>query len=253
MFSLRKIIVLILVVLMIPFAVLAEEDESLGTVVINTMNQDGEPISGNWYLHRFSLSGSIVRNGLSGEMFTVDEGTYYLEVRKTTGGDVYEAYELISENPQYVNPGTTRTFSVMYYRTQEDLDAANELEDEIVVEEEVVAEEEVVEEEVVAEEIVEEVAEEPVEEVVPEDIEEPIVGVIIDYVADAADAASDAIDIYVPTFETAPETSDLEVGSVGGGVLEEITELAVTGPGSLLLLIPSALGGLLFISRKRKN
>lgn len=250
MFSLRKITVLILIILIIPFIALAEEGDDLGTITINTVAQDNNAISGKWYLHRGGANGTVVRNGLSGETFNVEVGTYYLEARRTSGGDVYKAYQITTENPQSVAAGESATFNVRYYRTQEDLDAAllaqeireNDQEDEQV--EEVVEEltEETIAEEVVEEEVLDEPTEE--EEVTQED---SVIGSIIDYVVET----TEEVDVYVPTFETAPEPV-LEVGGVNGEILEEVTELAVTGPGVLALLIPSALGSLFFVSRKRK-
>ena len=253
MFSFKKLLVLLLVLLMLPlFAFAYEEDPTKGTVNVKIINQQGEPISGSWYLHRGGLNGQTVRNGLSGETFQVDPGSYYLELRKVFSPERYDVYVHVSEDTQWVDAEEVITFTGKYYETQEDYD--NELlgieireeDEEPAPEPPVVEEEEVVE-----------------EEAVEEDEEDSVVGAIIDYVVETSDDTNDIVEVYVPTFETAPQDdvptfetapqdSDLGVGGVGGGTLEEVTQLAVTGPGTLLLLIPSMFGGLLFATRKRK-
>ncbi|MBU0577834.1 hypothetical protein KJ742_05195 [Patescibacteria group bacterium] len=240
----------------IPFVTFAEEDPSLGTITINTRNQEGEAITGNWYLHQGgTINGSVIRNGLSGETFQVDPGSYYLEARKATGiYDFYDVYQITTENPQSVVAGGITTFNITYYETEEDM--LNPIE-----------------------EPAEEPAEEPVEEEVEEEVEEPateepateepaesesIIDQIIDYytgdeeteaesVEDTESAESEAP--YVPTFETPPETESGQAVAESESeedLLATVSVLAATGPGALLLLIPSAIGGLLFASRRRK-
>lgn len=127
MTSLRKLgtaLMICLTVLMFaPFSTLAEEP-TIGTIIVSVVDETGETISGNWYLHRGSTEGGfLVRNGSFSEKFQMDAGNYYLEVRGQVSSHPY--YLVHSDNPQYLYGGSSITFNVQYFETQEQKLAAS--------------------------------------------------------------------------------------------------------------------------------
>lgn len=229
MLFLRKLLVVAIMVLFMPlasFAAIAEPelDPNLSNVIINIEDQFGEPISGNWYLYRGSTRGGVVRNGLSGETFQVSPGNYLLEVRMPTGPISYESYKLLSEKIQEVKAGETIIYNIEYTKNV------------------IPIHEEKVEKKAIIEDV------EDVEEVVTS----PIDTIIEDFDTDTETDMDSDIDanetvmVYAPTFETSPEVYSATESSD-----ESLFELAVTGPGLLFLLFPSALAGLA-VTRRRK-
>jgi len=110
-----SLFVALLTVGLVPFGTLAAET---GTVTISVQDEHGDAFSGDWYLHRgTTINGYLVRNGSSGEMFQVESGYYFLEVRNIPGDGPY--YLVHSDNPQMVEAGASETFNVEYFETAE--------------------------------------------------------------------------------------------------------------------------------------
>ena len=101
----------------VPFGTFAA---STSTVIISVQDQSNLALSGNWYLHQgTTLNGALIRNGSSGEIFEVDSGSYFLEVRNLLGS--YPYYLLHSDNPLFVDEDATITFNVQYFETEEQM------------------------------------------------------------------------------------------------------------------------------------
>lgn len=89
-----------------------------GKVIVSVADDQNQAFSGEWYLHSGTTStGSLVRNGSSGESFNIDAGTYYLEVRGLV--HTYPYYYVFSSNPQILAENDTITFNVQYFKTQD--------------------------------------------------------------------------------------------------------------------------------------
>lgn len=112
----------LLVTITVPSPSLAE-DLTNGTIIIKVIAENGENVSGNWYLHRGTTeNGYLIRNGSFGETFQAEEGYYYLDVRGLSNRPYFIRY---SKNPQFLYGGSTITFSVQYFKTQEEMLAAS--------------------------------------------------------------------------------------------------------------------------------
>lgn len=225
---------------MIPFVNIAAgaEDIDTGTIVVNVTNQAGELVVGNWYLHQGGISGLVPRNGSSGETFQIKSGVYYLEAQPAT---YYKARSIDGDNPKTLSAGGTVTFHVIYYPTQEAKDAA--LSGESAPTPAPAPEPTPAPTPAPEPEQVSEPAPTPAPE--PEDTSMPV------YVPDfSTPPVSD-----VPDFSTPPQTSGS--GQAANPYQEEWNvaglQLAQTGPGLLFMLIPSALGGLYFANRRKRN
>ena len=60
----KKIVISLVSLAFVPiFALAYDIDPNQGIVNINVQNHLGEDISGSWYVHRYNLSGPIVRSG----------------------------------------------------------------------------------------------------------------------------------------------------------------------------------------------
>ena len=252
----------------VSFGVLAAEP---GTVNVSVQNEDGETISGDWYLHTgTSVSGFLLRNGSAGETFDVDAGTYFLEVRALPGD--YPYYLIHSDNPQSVDEGGEITFNVEYFETEEAMLIAsgNPPEPQIVGQDDTQPQEPDVYDEHGCNSTQQYVwcersescvqywtpscrVEEEEEEVAEEEEETPTVAVIdpLSYreVPDFNTPPVVSGSQEVPTFETPPATFNPEVPEEESFVLP--VSLAQTGPSAVLALIPSMLIGLAVVRRKR--
>ena len=239
----KKLIIFLIVLTFSPVATLADdEDPSMGTVIINVQDKNGDDVSGNWLLHHMNVKGMIVRNGMKSDEFGMDDGTYFLEVRNTS---YYEAYVIDEDKTQTLEPGGNITYNITYYRTEEDMYTTDDPETDEPAEESESDEETTPDPE--AEPPTEEPAEESEsdEETTPEPLAgptpepvEPIVGTYY---------------VYAPAFDTPPDTTSAPAASDSEEYdLGDVTVLATTGPALLFLLIPSAFGGLYLAVRRKK-
>ena len=223
--------IIILAAYIIPFTALAAESEpTTGTVVINVTDEYGDDVSGNWLLH---FGTRTIRNGMRSYSFETDPHSYTLEARAANN---YPYRVITTENPQMLEAGETITFDVMYFKTEEDMIAAEARDYAILgkTEKEVAAEEVVVEEE--------------------EEEEAPAPAV-------TTPTKPSLPVVYAPTFETAPqpyvpEFTEAPAGNEEAPVEESnimaVPALAATGPGLLALLAASAMGGIIAGKKKRK-
>lgn len=99
-------------------------ESTMGTIHISVVAENGENVSGNWYLHRGTTeNGYLIRNGSFGETFQAEEGYYYLEVRGLASSRPY--FIRYSKNPQFLYGGSSIAFSVKYFKTQEEMLSAS--------------------------------------------------------------------------------------------------------------------------------
>lgn len=117
------LLALALIGLLIPNATLAYEGADQGKITIRVTDETGSTIAGNWYLYNgISEKNPLVRNGAKGENFTFPAGTYFFEAQPASS---VRPYRLIrSENPQRLLAGGSITFSVQYFKTEEQKKAA---------------------------------------------------------------------------------------------------------------------------------
>lgn len=237
---------MVLVSLLPATALFAAESADTATVKINVVDGKGDPIPGVWFLHQFSTQGPVVRNGLRGETFSVPAPmTYSLEVNRVLGIERYEAYQILSANPQVANAGDVLTFNVQYFRTAVEMEAnANRVVEATVVD--VPAAESqafsvptspVAENQAPAAEVSSETS--PAVEDEPISADEPKV------------PAKPELTVYNSELSVPPQQ---EEGSAVLGVSTINTgdyTLAQTGPSALLLLIPSLLSGILSVKRRK--
>lgn len=119
--TVKNLILLTALLLSFPYsALMADAASTQGKVIINVLDENNKPYSGNWYLHQgITDNGLLVRNGSSGETFTVQEGIYFLTVYKK---DYFRPYHVIySTNPQTLTANETITFNVQYFKTEEEM------------------------------------------------------------------------------------------------------------------------------------
>lgn len=108
--------IILISALFLPSTLFAESPK--GTVIINVLDEDGQPFSGEWYLHTgTSVNGLVKRNGSVGETFQADAGSYFLEVRGLPGDHPYTW--LFSDNPQTLDEDASITFTTQYFETEE--------------------------------------------------------------------------------------------------------------------------------------
>lgn len=94
-----------------------------GNVEIRVIDEKNQKFSGNWYLHQgVNEKGMVLRNGSSGEKFSMPVGNYYLEAQRKDALHPY--YFLMSKNPQTLPGGESILFEIQYFPTEEARDAA---------------------------------------------------------------------------------------------------------------------------------
>ncbi len=120
---LSTIFTALFVMAFLPLSALAQQSNENGTVKIIITDENRNPFSGNWFLHQgTSIKGHLVRNGSSGEEFSMPAGHYYLEAQRKSSR--YPLVWLKSVNPQTLEAGKTLRWELQYFKTQEELDAA---------------------------------------------------------------------------------------------------------------------------------
>lgn len=98
----------------------SDEEASLGTININLYDQNYEDFIGNWYLHQgTTIKGRLIRNSISDETFDIENGVYFLEVRKIW--KTHPFYLVHSDNPQTLEAEGEITYNVQYFETEEQM------------------------------------------------------------------------------------------------------------------------------------
>lgn len=98
----------------------SDEEASLGTINVNLYDQNYEDCGGDWYLHQgTTIKGLIKRNGISDETFDIENGVYFLEVRKIW--ETHPFYLVHSDNPQTLEAEGDVTYNVQYFETEEQM------------------------------------------------------------------------------------------------------------------------------------
>lgn len=238
----RSLFIAIFAILfLIPSPVFAQPHHTPGDIAIAVVDQDENPIQGIWFLHEGSgEEGMIIRNGTFGEVFKMNYGTYFLRGQNMRG---YESFEVIDENPQDIIPHGIITFTLKYY--VEGYAAAQSLSG-AVQQEEVGAVPVVPAEAAQVEELAQgDVAAETIETLPTEtQVEEEEITVVAPAAAAPVVRELEISPLRVPAPDRLSHTGEPE------GVKLPM-QLAVTGPGGLLMmLIGSGLAGLWAMRRK---
>lgn len=213
-----------------PFSVFAQSSQhSSGFIEIKVVDQNGNDIGGNWYLHEGQgPDGLIVRNGTFSENFSVPYGYFYFRGERKVG---YSSFEVTSENPQQSIPKGLITFTLVYQK-----EAAP-----YTLPEETTAEEEMPTEEVPAEDDGAAMMEE--EDTTPRI---PDRSLLPERTPLHVDPPAGSETLEEASVSTEPEAEE-ESSGIGGPLA-----LAQTGPASMLALLAlSGMGSFCCIRRRR--
>ena len=118
--TVKNLIIIIALLFSFPSSAIMADVSTQGKVIINVYDENSKPYVGNWYLYQgINDKGMTLRNGSSGETFTFQAGTYFLNVYKK---DTIRPYHVIySNNPQTLKANETITYNVQYFKTAEEM------------------------------------------------------------------------------------------------------------------------------------